>query len=59
MTNTSTLTSVERACAELLRNGQTVKFTAVAAYTSLGRTAFYRDPVLRATIEHNRYRAAT
>ncbi|MCA4132588.1 hypothetical protein [Arthrobacter sp. M4] len=31
MTNTSTLDTVERACAELLRNGQAVTFTAAAA----------------------------
>lgn len=59
MTNTSTLTSVERGCAELLRNGQTVKFTAVAAYASLGSTALCRGPVVRATIDHNRYLATT
>ncbi|MGO4590204.1 hypothetical protein [Paenarthrobacter aromaticivorans] len=51
MTNTSTLDSVERACAELLRNGQAVTFTAVAAQTGLGRTTIYRDPVIRAVIE--------
>ncbi len=42
MTNTNTLNSFERACAELLRNGQAVTFTAVAARTGLGRTALYR-----------------
>jgi hypothetical protein len=31
MTNTGTLNPVERACAELLRNGQAVTLTAVAA----------------------------
>lgn len=59
MTNTSTLNSVERACADLLRNGQAVTFTGVAAHTGLGRTTLYRDPIIRATIENNRHRAAT
>ena len=59
MTNTSTLNSVERACADLLRNGQAVTFTAVAALTGLGRTTLYRDPMIRAVIEENRHRAAT
>ena len=59
MTNTSTLNSVERACAELLRNGQAVTFTAVAAHTGLGRTTLYRDAMLRSVIEENRHRAAT
>lgn len=58
MTNTSTLNSVERACAGPLRNGQAVTFTAVAAHTGLGRTTLYRDPIIRATIENNRHRAA-
>lgn len=55
----STLNSVERACAELLRNGQAVTFTAVAAHTGLGRTTLYRDAMLRSVIEENRHRAAT
>jgi len=59
MTNTSTLNIVERACADLLRNGQAVTFSAVAAHTGLGRTTLYRDPVTRAIIEENRHRAAT
>ncbi len=58
MTNTNTLNRVERACAELLRNGQTVTFTAVAAHTGLGRTTLYRDAVLRGVIEENRHRTA-
>jgi hypothetical protein len=58
MTNTSALNSVERACAELLRNGEAVTFTAVSAYTGLGRTTLYRDAMLRGVIEENRHRAA-
>lgn len=59
MTNTSTLNRVERACVELLRNGQAVTFTAVAARTGLGRTTLYRDSMLRGVIEENRHRAAS
>ncbi|MCX2746273.1 DUF6262 family protein [Arthrobacter sp. MI7-26] len=58
MTNTSTLNTVERACAKLLRNGQAVTFTAVAAHTGLGRTTLYRDSMIRGVIEENRHRAA-
>ena len=58
MTNTNTLNSVERACADLLRNGQAVTFTAVATQTGLGRTTLYRDTKLRSVIEENRHRAA-
>lgn len=58
MMNTNTLNSVERACADLLRNGQAVTFTAVAALTGLGRTTLYRNPIIRAIIEENRHRAA-
>ena len=46
MTNTSTLNSVERACADLRRNGQAVTLTAVTAHTGLGRTVLYRDPII-------------
>lgn len=59
MTNTSTLNLVERACAELHRDGKDVTFTAVAARTGLGRTTLYRDPTIRAVIEEHRHRTAT
>ena len=59
MTSTSTLNLVERACADLHRDGQDVTFTAVAARTSLGRTTLYRDPTIRAVIEEHRHRTAT
>lgn len=58
MTNTSALNTVERACAELLRNGQAVTFTAVAARTGLGRSTLYRDSMIRGVIEENRHHAA-
>ena len=59
MTNASTLQQVERACAELRRDGHDVTFTAVATATGLGRTTLYRDPTLRAVIDQHRHRAAT
>ncbi len=59
MTSNNTLNRVERACAQLHRNGQQVTFTAVAAATGLGRTTLYRDPTLRAVIDQHRHHAAT
>jgi hypothetical protein len=59
MTSATTLNRVERACAQLHRDGQPVTFTAVAAATGLGRTTLYRDPTLRAVIDQHRHRAAT
>ncbi len=59
MTNTTTLNRVERACAELRRDGHDVTFTAVAAATGLGRTTLYRDPTIRAAIEEHRRRTLT
>lgn len=58
MTNKRTLNRVERACGDLLRNGQAVTFTAVAAQTGLGRTTLYRDSMLRDVVEENRHRDA-
>jgi uncharacterized protein involved in propanediol utilization len=58
MTNKSTLNRVERACADLLRNGQAVTFTAVAAQTRLGRTTLYLESMLRGVNEETRHRAA-
>jgi Family of unknown function (DUF6262) len=52
MTSTHTLNRVERACAQLHRNGQQITFTAIAATTGLGRTTLYRNPTLRAVIDH-------
>ena len=59
MTNTTTLNRVERACAELRRDGHHVTFTAVAARTGLGRSTLYRNPTIRAVIEGHRHRTAT
>ena len=58
MTDANTLNRVERACAQLHRDGQPVTFTAVAARTGLGRTTLYRDPTLRAVIDEHRHRTA-
>lgn len=58
MTSANTLRRVERACAELQRDGNRVTFTAVAATTGLARTTLYRHPDLRAVIDRNRHRGA-
>jgi hypothetical protein len=55
---TGTVTRVERTCAELQAAGHTVTFTAVATRTGLGRTTLYRNPALRALVEHHRNHAA-
>ena len=55
MTSPGTLARVERECAELLRAGQPVSFTAVAARAEISRTTLYRDPALRAVIEEHRH----
>lgn len=54
MSTTKDINRVERACAQLRRDRQTVTFTAVAAHTGLGRTTLYRNPSLRTIIEHHR-----
>lgn len=59
MTNASTLHQVERACADLRRDGRDVTFTAIATATGLGRTTLYRDPAIRAVIEEHRRRTLT
>ena len=53
---TSTLSTVEAACAELAANNQSVTFTTVAERTGISRTTLYRKPDLRAIIEEHRYR---
>jgi hypothetical protein len=58
MTSTDTITRVERTCAELQAAGHAVTFTEVAARTGLGRTTLYRNPALRALVEHHRIHAA-
>jgi Family of unknown function (DUF6262) len=58
VTTANILNRVERACAQLHRDGKKVTFTAVAAATGLGRTTLYRDPTLRAVIDQHRHQAA-
>jgi hypothetical protein len=55
---TATITRVERTCADLRAAGHAVTFTAVAALTGLSRTTLYRNPALRAVVEHHRSHAA-
>jgi Family of unknown function (DUF6262) len=59
MTSTSTLTRVDRACAQLRHDGKPVTFTAIAASTGLGRSTLYRNPALRAIIDDHRRRTAS
>ncbi|MFD0856057.1 DUF6262 family protein, partial [Actinomadura adrarensis] len=58
MTSTDTLNRVEQTCAELLADGHTITFTAVAERSGLGRTTLYRNAAARAVIEEHRTRAA-
>ncbi|MHB1290458.1 DUF6262 family protein [Georgenia sp.] len=51
---TSTLNRVERACADLAREGRPVTFAAVATRTGMARSTLYRNQALRALIEHHR-----
>lgn len=51
MTNNS-LNQIERACADLARNGEPV--TAVATHTGIARSTLYRNQTLRVMIEHHR-----
>jgi hypothetical protein len=59
MTSTTALNRVERACAQLHRDGQPVTFTAVATHSGLGRTTLYRNPTLRAVINDHRHRTSS
>lgn len=57
MTSAENLARVERACAELLHQGQPVTFTAVAASAGISRATLYRDASLHAVIEEHRHRS--
>ena len=48
------LTTIEAACTELAANNQPITFTAIADHTGISRTTLYRNPELRAVIEHRR-----
>ncbi len=50
------MNTLERACTDLLRDGQPVTFTAVATAAGLSRSTLYRNPALRTLIEHHKQR---
>lgn len=54
MTSTTTLNQIERACAELARNGHPITIAAVAERAGISRSTIYRNPELRAVIDHHR-----
>jgi hypothetical protein len=45
---------VEQACSDLTDNHQPVTFTAVADAAHVSRATLYRNPTLRALVEHHR-----
>jgi len=51
---TPTLNQIERACADLARDGQSITVAAAAGHASVARSTIYRNPELRAMIEHHR-----
>jgi hypothetical protein len=54
MTAPETLAKIEQACVDLLRKGDPVTFTTVAAAAGVSRTTLYRDPTLRMVVEEHR-----
>jgi len=46
---------VKQACIDLADNHQPVTFTAVADAAHVSRATLYRNPTLRALVEHHRY----
>jgi Family of unknown function (DUF6262) len=56
MTTSHTLNAVERAYTDLVRDGRPVTFTAVATTTGLSRSTLYRNPALRALVDHHQHR---
>ena len=53
MTST-TLHQIERACADLARDGHPITIAAVASHAGISRSTIYRNPELRTIIEHHR-----
>lgn len=51
-------TRVEQACISLADSHQPVTFTAVADAANVSRATLYRNPELRALVEHHRQAAA-
>lgn len=56
MTST-TLNQIERACADLARDGHPITIAAVAEHAGISRSTIYRNPELRAIIEHHQQTA--
>lgn len=54
MTPDPRLHQIERACTDLARDDKPITFAAVAARTGMARSTLYRNPTLRAVIEHHR-----
>lgn len=52
----NTLNRVERACTDLVHDGRTVTFTAIATATGISRSTLYRNAALRALVEHHKQR---
>ena len=53
MTST-TLNHIERACTDLARDGNTITIAKVAEHAGISRSTIYRNPELRAIIDHHR-----
>ena len=53
-----TVNTVERACTDLAQGGEPVTFTAIATATGLSRSTLYRNPALRAVVDHHKHAAA-
>lgn len=47
------LNQIERACADLARDGHPITIAAVAEHAGLARSTIYRRPELRTIIEHH------
>jgi len=54
---TASLNQIERACAELARDGRTITITAVAQRVGIARSTIYRNLAFRTMIEHHRQTA--
>ena len=54
---TSSLNQIERACADLSRDGHPITIAAVAQRAGISRSTIYRNPELRTVIEHHRQAA--
>ncbi|WP_137123054.1 DUF6262 family protein [Segeticoccus rhizosphaerae] len=56
MTST-TLNQIERACTDLARDGHPITIASVAGHAGIARSTIYRNPELRAIIQHHRQAA--